>query len=111
MPTSNPSLSPNLAFRHALTCLHANISKSFKDAGRNEILKISLDTTLEYVIDDGGAIVWPSDTNVYFLLNFTSIFMSNIMCTMKLSYPGLIFTFPHFVGCNAVKFLKQYTDV
>ena len=86
-------------------------SKSFKDASRNEILMISMDTTFEYLIDDGGAVVWPSDTNIYFLLNFPFILMSNIMCTLMCSYPGLLFLFFHITACNVVKFLKFYTEV
>ena len=61
---------------------HANRSKSFKDARRNGILTISLDTTIEYVIDDGAAAMWSSSTNIYFLVKFTSILMSNIMYTL-----------------------------
>ena len=52
-----------------------------------------MDTTLEYVIDDGSSVVWPSANNISFLVNFPSILISNIMCTFACSYPGLIFHF------------------
>ena len=50
-----------------------NISNSFKDASRNAILTLSMDTTLEYVINDGGAVVCPSATNLAFLVNYPYI--------------------------------------
>ena len=84
----------HLELRYALPISHSNISKSFKDASRDIILTLYLETTLEYVIDDGGAVVWPLDTNLAFLVNSPSILISNTMCTLTCSYPGLIFTFP-----------------
>ena len=79
VPDSIKSFSLHLALRYALHISHENIFKSFKDASRNAILTLSLDTTLEYVIDDGGAVVWPSATNLDFLVNYPSILISNIM--------------------------------
>ena len=67
---------------YALPIRHANISKSFKDAGRNSIPILSMETTLEYVVYDGGALVRPSATNLAFILNFIYILISNIMCTL-----------------------------
>ena len=58
--------------------LNATIYKSFKDLGQNSILTLYLDTKIEYVNEDGGAVVWPSDNDIYFLVNFPSILMSNI---------------------------------
>ena len=55
--------------------LYENISKLFKDASINAILTLSLDTTIDYVFNDFGAIVWPSVTNITFLVNFPSILM------------------------------------
>ena len=72
---------------------HAKFSKSFEDSGRNAILILAMDTINEYGMDYGGAVVWPSATNNYFLLNFTSILMSNIILTSMYSYPGIIFPF------------------
>ena len=66
------------------------IYKSFKDSSRNEILTLSLNITFEYVIYDGGAVVYPSATNIAFIVNFPSILMSNIMCKFMCSYPVLI---------------------
>ena len=43
---------------YELPMSHANISKSFKDASRNVIITLSLNTTIDYVTDDGGAVVW-----------------------------------------------------
>ena len=67
---------------YALSISHEDISNSFKDAIINEILTLSLGKTLDYVIDDGGAVVWTSATNIEFLVNFPSILISNIMCTL-----------------------------
>ena len=67
---------------YALPILHENISKSFEDASINEILTTSLDTTLEYTIYYGGAVVWLSATNISFIVNFPSISMSNIIFTL-----------------------------
>ena len=72
----------HLVLRYELPLSHENISKSLKGAGRNAILMLSQDTKVEYSIDDGGADVWPSSTNIYFPVNFSSIFMLNIMCTL-----------------------------
>ena len=63
----------------------ANIYKLFKDASRNKIITLSLDTTLEYIIDDGGTVVLPSATNIYLIVNFPSILMSNSMFTFTCS--------------------------
>ena len=79
---------------YALSISYENIFKSFEDASINVILTLSLDTTLEYVIDDGSYVVLPSVTNLAFLVNFPSILISDIMCTLMFSYPGLIFHFP-----------------
>ena len=73
MPASVQSFSLNLALSYTLPISHANISKSFKDASRNAILTLSLDTTLEYVIDDGGAVVCLLATNLASLVKFPSI--------------------------------------
>ena len=86
------SFSLHLHLRYTLFISHANIYKLFKDTGRNKILVLSMDTTLEYVIGYGGDVVCPSATNLAFLVNFPSILMSNIMCTLMFSYPVLIFT-------------------
>ena len=87
------SFSLHFSLSYALPISHANICKLFKDANRNSILTLSLDTTLQYVIDDGGAVLWLSATNLAFLVNFPYILISNIMCTLTCSYPGLIFPF------------------
>ena len=94
----------HLALRYALPMLHANISKPFKDAIRNAILTLSLDTTIDYVTDDGGAVVWPSATNIYSLVKFPSNFMLNIMCTLTCSYPGLFFLFLVSLGVISSSF-------
>ena len=83
MPTSVQSFSLNLEVMYALPLSHANISKSFNDASRNEIPTFSLDTTIEYVTDYVGAVVWPLDTNLDFLVNLPFILRSNIMSTLK----------------------------
>ena len=71
--------------------LHENIPKSFKDASRNAILTIYLDTTLQFEIYDGGAVVWTSATNIDFLVNFPSILMPDIVFKLAFLYPGLLF--------------------
>ena len=48
----------------------------FKDESRNAIPKLSLDTKLEYAIDDSGAVVRPSATDLYFPVNFPSVLIS-----------------------------------
>ena len=59
-----------------------NIYKSFNDASRNEKLTIFMYTTIEYVINDGGAVVWPLATNIDVIVIFPLILISNIMCTL-----------------------------
>ena len=49
---------------------------SFKDESRNAIPTLSLDTKLEYAIDDSGAVVRPSATDLYFPVNFPSVLIS-----------------------------------
>ena len=93
VPASVQSFSLHLALRYELPLSHANIYKSFKGASRNIILMFYLDTTFEYVIDNGGAVVWPLATNLDCLLNSPSILMSNIMFTLRYLYPGIIFPF------------------
>ena len=93
MPDSVQIFSLLLALRYALPISHANIYNSFKEASRNAILTLSLDTTLEYVIDDDGSGVWPLATNLTFLVNFPFILILYIMCTLTCSYPGLISPF------------------
>ena len=82
VPAAFQGLSLYLALRYSLPISHINIYKSFTYLSRNAIITLSLDITLEYVIDDGGDVVWPSTTNLEFLVNFSSILISNIMCTL-----------------------------
>ena len=49
--------------------------------------------TIDYLIDDDGSVVWPSATNIYFLVKFPSVLISIIMYTLMFSYPGLIYPF------------------
>ena len=49
--------------------LHEKIYKSFYDVGINKILTLSPDTTLDYVIDNGGTVLWLSAANLDFLVN------------------------------------------
>ena len=93
MHASVQSFSLHLAFRYILHISHANVSKLFEDASRSSILTLSLDTKLDYVIDDGGAVVWLSAKSITFILNFPSILISNIMCTLTCLYPGFILPF------------------
>ena len=58
----------------------AETCKEFKDAIVKAILTLSLETTLEYVIDAGSLVLCPSATNLAFLVKAPSILMSNIMC-------------------------------
>ena len=58
---------------------HENISKSLEDARSNAILALSLDTALHYMMDDGGTFVYPSATNIAFLVKLLSILMSDIL--------------------------------
>ena len=67
-----------LTLRQALYILYENIYKSLKDTRRNSILTLTMDTTLEYVVDDVGAVVCSSATNIYFILKLPSILKSNI---------------------------------
>ena len=72
----------NLLLMYAFPMSRENIYKSFNDASRNENITISLYTTLEYVINDGGAVVWPLATNIYVIVILPLILISNIMCTL-----------------------------
>ena len=45
----------------------------------NEIQMVSLETTIKWVIDDGGSVVWPLETKRAFLVKFPSILIWNIM--------------------------------
>ena len=57
------------------------------------IIKISLDKTIEYVINYCVAVVWLSATNLSFIVNYPSILMSKFKCTLTCSQPGLIYPF------------------
>ena len=100
MPVYVQSFYLHFSLMYALSISYENIFKSFEDASINVILTLSLDTTLEYVIDDGSYVVLPSVTNLAFLVNFPSILISDIMCTLMFSYPGLIF---HFLFSSVVE--------
>ena len=65
-----------------------------------------MDKTLKYIICNGHNDVRTSSTNIYFLLNLPSILMSNIMCTLMWSYPGLIFPFIVLSGVTLSSFLN-----
>ena len=93
MPDSVKSFFLRLGLRYALPISHSNISKSFKDSSINSILTLSLDTPLEYEIDDISAVMWLSATYLEFLVYLPSILISNSMCTLTCSYPGLILPF------------------
>ena len=80
---------------------HEIFSKSFKDTSRIAIPTLSLETTNYYAIYCGGAVVWPSVTNIYFIVNLTFILMSNIMCKLTCLYPGPIFTLLISLGVTA----------
>ena len=108
MPASVQILSLHLAIRCTLPISHANISKSFKDASRNKILTLSLNTTLEYVIHGGGTVVWPSATNLALLENFPSILILNIICPLTCSYPGLVFPLLISSGVTPQYYRMQY---
>ena len=53
--------------------------KKRKNASINTILTLYLDTILEYVINNGGGVLCPPETNIDFLVDLPSILMSNIM--------------------------------
>ena len=57
------------------------------------MLALFLDKKIEYAIYDGGAVVWSSYSNLAFLVNFSSILISNIMSTLTFLYRGQTFTF------------------
>ena len=96
--------------RCALPLLNTNKFKSFKDTIRNSILMLSLDKTLLYAIYDGDAVVWPSATNISFIVTFPSILMPkyHVHIDVLISRPNV--SFPGIIGCNAVKFFKYCTD-
>ena len=68
-----------------------NNSNLFKVTGINSILTIYIEITFQYVMDDGGAVMLLSSTNLNFLVNLLSILIPNIMWTLTCSYSGIFF--------------------
>ena len=104
VPDSVQSSYLHLELRYALPISHAIISKSFKDASINSIRTLSLDTKFEYLINDGSAVVWPSATNISYLVNFPYILLSNIMCALTWSYTRLTFFPPYHRQASQMKY-------
>ena len=57
-------------------------------------------------MDDGGAVVWSSATNIDFLVNFLSILISNIIWTLTFSYSVLTFPFLILSGVTSSIYLN-----
>ena len=59
--------------------LVAYTSRSLSAASMNTMRMLSMDMTLDYVIDAGGSFVWPPATRLELRVKLPSIFMSKII--------------------------------
>ena len=67
--------------------------------------------TLQYVIDDGGAVMCPSAINITFYIKLTIHIDVKYHVNIYFLVFRSNFSFPHLIRCNTVKFFKCYRDV
>ena len=69
----------NGALNYALPMPAAYISRSFSAASMNAMWTLSLESTLVYVIDSGGSVIWLPSTSIALWTKLKYIFMSKII--------------------------------